>query len=184
MLLFKAPPSHYFLGYYGIVYHQDAWHITHNVHSVQGASPGVPLQPETTPLLDHSLGETLAPLYPNGDGLRPMKYPSRPDRELHNANGFCTTRRQDHDSHPNQLGDNLVPTKQLVVARIWALEAPDSHPRRDETRAGNPITVARLMKLVGTSVDTFFREEVKVVGVIHVSAGSWMPIIQLTRHVI
>ena len=28
------------------------------------------------------------------------------------------------------------------------------------------------------------QEHVKVIGVIHVSAGSWMPIIQLTRYVI
>ena len=26
-------------------------------------------------------------------------------------------------------------------------------------------------------------EEVKVIGAIHISAGSWMPIIQLTRYV-
>ncbi len=28
------------------------------------------------------------------------------------------------------------------------------------------------------------QEEVKVIGAIHVSAGSWMPIIQLTRYVV
>ncbi|KAH9172481.1 hypothetical protein EDB89DRAFT_1906159 [Lactarius sanguifluus] len=78
---------------------------------------------------------------------------------------------------------------------------------RDETRARNPITLGRFMKYVGTAVDKFLREcmthgqtatdprwqigghggitqaEVKVIGAIHVSAGCWMPIIQLTRYV-
>jgi len=79
---------------------------------------------------------------------------------------------------------------------------------RDETFARNPITVGRFMKHVGTSVNNFFTEHmsdgvaatdrrwqigmhggitpahVKVIGVVHVSAGSWMPILQLTGYVI
>ncbi len=64
MLLLRTPPSQYFLGYYGIVYHQGAWHLTHNVNLVQGTSPGVPLQ--TTPLLDRSISATQGTIVPQG----------------------------------------------------------------------------------------------------------------------
>ena len=53
MLLLK---TEYFVQYYGIVYYQNAWYITHNIGLVQGTSPGVPLR--TTPLLDHAIGAT------------------------------------------------------------------------------------------------------------------------------
>src|SRR6266702_7154688 len=62
MLLLRTPASQYFLGYYGIVYHQNAWYITHNVNLVQGTSPGVPLQ--TTPLLDRSISATHGTIVP------------------------------------------------------------------------------------------------------------------------
>jgi hypothetical protein len=41
-----------FIQYYGILYGQGAWYITHNSELVQGTSPGVPLQP--TPILDYT----------------------------------------------------------------------------------------------------------------------------------
>jgi len=74
-------------------------------------------------------------------------------------------------------------------------------PAKDETRDRNPITLARFMKHVGTSVDKFIdrkandqvtdpmwrigthgitQDHVKIIGAVHVSAGSWMPILQLT----
>jgi hypothetical protein len=78
-------------------------------------------------------------------------------------------------------------------------------PTRDETHIRNPITCARFMRHVGTSVDKFFNQcmrdgyvgdpnwrigmqditqrHVKIIGTVQVSAGTWMPIIQLTRHV-
>jgi len=62
MLLLRTPPFYYFLPYYGIVYHQGAWNITHNANVVQGTSPGVPLQ--TTPLLDHSIRTTQGTVLP------------------------------------------------------------------------------------------------------------------------
>ena len=111
----------------------------------------------------------------------------------------------------------------LIVARIWNLEAPDSHLRRDaseesdhtgtfhETRwylCGQFLQGTFLASpLSPTSNDAsrqdctstgqvatdprwqigmrggITQEEVKVIGAIHVSAGSWMPIIQLTRYV-
>jgi len=80
-------------------------------------------------------------------------------------------------------------------------------PCRDETQARKPITLARFMKHVGNSVDRFMNQcmvcgrhvgdpkwaigmngvvkgQVKIIGAVHVSAGTWQPMIQLTRYVI
>ncbi|KAH9975061.1 hypothetical protein BGW80DRAFT_128295 [Lactifluus volemus] len=81
-------------------------------------------------------------------------------------------------------------------------------PTQDETHAHNPITLTRFMRHVGTSVNNFLRlceannhvpntpwiigqhhggitrRQVRVIGAVHVSAGSWQPIIQLTEYVI
>ncbi|KAI0260365.1 hypothetical protein BC834DRAFT_900958 [Gloeopeniophorella convolvens] len=75
---------------------------------------------------------------------------------------------------------------------------------RDETSERRQITLARFMKYIGTSVDRFFKDsgvdhpagsssgigiggitqrDVRIIGAVHVSAGSWMPIIQLTKYV-
>jgi hypothetical protein len=59
MLLLK---TQHFIQEYGIVYHQGAWYIRHNVSSVQGTSPGVPFQ--TAPLLDHSTEKTYGTVVP------------------------------------------------------------------------------------------------------------------------
>jgi hypothetical protein len=63
MLLFRIQ---HFIQYFGILYHrsyrQGAWYITHNVNSVQGTSPGVPLQ--TSPLLDYSTRTTYGTVVP------------------------------------------------------------------------------------------------------------------------
>src|SRR6266702_536250 len=61
-LLLRTPSFQHFLRYYGIVYHQGAWYITHNANLVQGTSPGVPLQ--TTPLLDYSSRTTHGTVVP------------------------------------------------------------------------------------------------------------------------
>ncbi|KAF8269840.1 hypothetical protein EI94DRAFT_1798831 [Lactarius quietus] len=79
---------------------------------------------------------------------------------------------------------------------------------RDETAAHNPITIGRFAQHVGRSVDAFLREgtpkdnlnqsdkrwrigdggisraNIRVIGAVHVSAGSWMPILQLNVYVI
>ncbi|KAF8257740.1 hypothetical protein EI94DRAFT_1791524 [Lactarius quietus] len=185
-------------------------------------SPGVPLQ--TTPLLDYALANpgTVVPqrrwtpadevdvrrYVEDATLLLPVFFVSRNgsigfplsdilrgcDRELRNPNDFaplggrCTTQIR-----INWPGYNY-----------WKRQIAT----RDETRDRNPITVARLMRHVGTSVDRFFTEcmangaastvprwqigmqggitqaHVKVVGVIHVSAGSWMPILQLDGYMI
>ncbi|KAN0132294.1 hypothetical protein V8E53_009894 [Lactarius tabidus] len=116
------------------------------------------------------------------------------DSNLHKANSFAP------------LGG-----KTMTQIRInWPRYGPWNRQiaLRDETRARNPIAVGRFMKHVGSSVERFFREcmsnscvatdprwqigifggitqeQVKIIGAINVTAGSWMPIIPLTRYVI
>ncbi|KAI0266040.1 hypothetical protein BGY98DRAFT_939218 [Russula aff. rugulosa BPL654] len=84
--------------------------------------------------------------------------------------------------------------RQLIYVSIyWKRQIPT----RDGTHTRNPITRARFMKHVATSVDKFFdgrrqwrigihditQRHVKIIGAVHVSTGSWMPIVQLTEHV-
>ncbi|KAH9173763.1 hypothetical protein EDB89DRAFT_1849715, partial [Lactarius sanguifluus] len=65
---------------------------------------------------------------------------------------------------------------------------------RDETSKRNPITISRFAQHIGRSVDAFLkwqiglsciqRSNIIVIGAIHVSAGSWMPILQLNRYIL
>ncbi|KAI9442285.1 hypothetical protein H4582DRAFT_2054763 [Lactarius indigo] len=80
---------------------------------------------------------------------------------------------------------------------------------RDETSEHNPITISRFAHHIGRSVDAFLkacepdpvctdnrrerweigpngirRRDIIVIGAIHVSAGSWMPILQLNRYLL
>jgi len=79
-------------------------------------------------------------------------------------------------------------------------------PTRDETYLRNPITVGRFMRHVATSVNNFMthcstngpgadprwriglqgimQSHIKIIGAVHVSAGSWQPIVQLTGYVL
>jgi len=74
---------------------------------------------------------------------------------------------------------------------------------RDETPNRNPITIEKFVRHIGRSIDKFMsgavsemhqgdpwwrigpngitRNDIILVGVVHVSSGSWMPIIQLNR---
>lgn len=81
-------------------------------------------------------------------------------------------------------------------------------PLRDDSRARNPITMAKFVGHVGRSVNAFLqvceldsesedvrrelwrigpggirRRDITIIGVIHVSAGTWMPIMQLNRYI-
>ncbi|KAF8257745.1 hypothetical protein EI94DRAFT_1817032 [Lactarius quietus] len=208
-----------FIQQFGVVYHQGAWYITRNVNQVQGASPGV-----DTPLLDHSIEETYGTVVPQRrwfpvdqmDFQRhvveavlqlPVFFVNRDgsigfslsdilrgcDRDLRNRNAFAP------------LGGRVTTHVRILWPgyRDWKRQIAT----RDDTRDRNPITVARFMRHVGTSVDKFFKEcmsndiastdrrwqigmhginqsHVKVIGVVHVSAGSWMPIIQINGYVI
>ncbi|KAH9973793.1 hypothetical protein BGW80DRAFT_1171436 [Lactifluus volemus] len=72
---------------------------------------------------------------------------------------------------------------------------------RDETPSRNPITFEKFVRHIGRSVDKFMsvevhqgdprwriglngitRNDITLIGAVHVSSGSWMPIIQLNRH--
>jgi len=223
MLLLNSPPSQDFLQHYGIVYHQGAWYITRNGNLVQGTSPDVPLQ--LTPLLDYNMGATQGTVVPQrrwtpadevgvgrfvesavlqlpiffvncngGLGFRLPDILRGCVQDLHNADGFAPLGGR-YTTHIRINWPGYGYWKRQVAIR-------------DETHARNPITVARFMKHVASSVDKFLREciskryvvadrrwqigivpegitadEVKIIGAIHVSAGSWMPIIQLTRYV-
>ena len=117
MLLLR---NRHFIQHFGILYHQPfnqgAWYITHNVNSVQGASPGVPLQ--TSPLLDFCIKTTHGTVVPQrrwtpADEVRyvesaalelPIFFVNRDgtigfpmvnilrgcDDDLHNADGFAS----------------------------------------------------------------------------------------------
>ncbi len=59
MLLLR---TQHFVPYYGIVYHQGAWHITRNAQYLQGTSPGVP--PVANLPLDYDMRETHGTIVP------------------------------------------------------------------------------------------------------------------------
>jgi hypothetical protein len=83
-------------------------------------------------------------------------------------------------------------------------------PIRDESVARNPITMAKFVRHVGRTVDTFLQvcevdsecnderreqwqirpgpggiqgSDIIIIGAVHISAGSWMPIMQLNRYI-
>ncbi|KAH8984116.1 hypothetical protein EDB92DRAFT_1803359 [Lactarius akahatsu] len=116
------------------------------------------------------------------------------DHDLHNANDFAS------------LGGRTTTHIRINWPGYgcWKRQVAT----RDGTHARNPITSGRFMKYIGIAVDKFLlvrssahgsvsteprwqigghggitQAEVKVIGAIHISAGSWMPIIQLTRYV-
>ncbi|KAH9007954.1 hypothetical protein EDB83DRAFT_2459501 [Lactarius deliciosus] len=63
---------------------------------------------------------------------------------------------------------------------------------RDETSKHSPISISRFVHHIGRSVDAFLkigpcgirRNDIMIIGAIHVSSGSWMPILQLSRYII
>ena len=62
MYLLRTPTPQSFLRYYGVVYHQGAWHITRNVNLVQGESPGVPFQASL--FMDYNIGGNYGTVVP------------------------------------------------------------------------------------------------------------------------
>ncbi|KAF8257741.1 hypothetical protein EI94DRAFT_1757067 [Lactarius quietus] len=208
-----------FVQTFGIVYHNDEWHITQNVNLVQGTSPGVPLQ--TSPLLDYSTTPTYGTVVPQrrwtpADEVDVRRHVEAAVLQLPiffvNRNGGIGFPLQDilrgcnpelHNAgHFAPLGGRC--TTHIRINWPGYRSSKRQIATRDETHDRNPITIGRFMKHVGTSVEKFFRvcssqwyvstdprwqigtqggitqAHVKVVGVIHVSAGSWMPILQLT----
>ncbi|KAI9440544.1 hypothetical protein H4582DRAFT_1937640 [Lactarius indigo] len=112
-------------------------------------------------------------------------------RTLRDANVHAQLGGKNHHTHPNLGYQDFKRQVQI----------------RDETTAHNPITVAKFAQHVGRSVDAFLgfvskenlnsskpnweignsginRANIRVIGAVHVSAGSWMPILQLNFYVI
>ncbi|KAH9034658.1 hypothetical protein EDB84DRAFT_56138 [Lactarius hengduanensis] len=119
------------------------------------------------------------------------------------ANGRCHNLR-DANAHA-QLGGKT--TTHIRISWPGYQDFKRQVQIRDETTAHNPITVARFAQHVGRSVDAFLssisrenlkssnlrweignneinRANIRVIGAVHVSAGSWMPILQLNFYVI
>ncbi|KAH8987177.1 hypothetical protein EDB92DRAFT_1801539, partial [Lactarius akahatsu] len=169
MFLFRSPLSRYLPN---LVYLQGAWYISRGANLMQGTSPGVPFQ--HTPLLDYSSCGTQGTIVPqkrwnpaedvdvrrhvegailqlpiyfvnsNGSIGLPLSDILRGcDRDLHNANSFAT------------LGGESTTHIRInwPGSTYWKRQVPT----RDETRERNPITLARFMRHIGTSVDKFFK---------------------------
>ncbi|KAF8269794.1 hypothetical protein EI94DRAFT_1724348 [Lactarius quietus] len=129
---------------------------------------------------DQSLG---APVSQAAAGQMSLQYPSEPV--------------------PLQPSD----TTAMTVRIMWPGYTPfDKHVMvRNQTPARNPITLEKFVKYVGRSVQRFLEcdqlpcdphskwtvgphhitpDEVVLIGVVQVSAGSWMPILQLMNRII
>ncbi|KAI9511587.1 hypothetical protein F5148DRAFT_1146751 [Russula earlei] len=106
-------------------------------------------------------------------------------------------------NQPAPLGDRTT-TK---IRICWPGYQPSEHQvqLRDQTPARNPVTLERLVKHVGSRVRQFLSDcmqvqsadprwavgygginvnEVMLIGVVQVSAGSWMPMLQLMERVV
>jgi len=118
------------------------------------------------------------------------------------VNGRCHSALRDARTHA-QLGGKT--TTHIRILWPGYEDFKRQVQTRDETAAHNPITVGRFAQHVGRSVDAFLREgtskgnsdqrwrigdgginrtNIRVIGAVHVSAGSWMPILQLNFYVI
>ncbi|KAI9511571.1 hypothetical protein F5148DRAFT_974910 [Russula earlei] len=96
---------------------------------------------------------------------------------------------------------------QRSASAYWPGYQPSEHQvqLRDQTPARNPVTLERLVKHVGSRVRQFLSDcvqvqsadprwavgygginvnEVMLIGVVQVSAGSWIPILQLMERVV
>ncbi|KAI9440514.1 hypothetical protein H4582DRAFT_1811442 [Lactarius indigo] len=93
-------------------------------------------------------------------------------------------------NEPAPLGDRTT-----TKIRISVCYTPSEQqiPLRDHTPARNPVTLERFVKHVGSRVRQFLWmvgpnritfNEVVLIGVVQVSAGSWMPILQLMERII
>ncbi|KAH9961954.1 hypothetical protein BC827DRAFT_1267307 [Russula dissimulans] len=211
-----------FLRLYRILYWKEAWYIMQNLHSDPRLEPSLGFPKEDLPLpLDFSVRTTQGTVVPQQRWT-----PSEVDFSRHvegavlqlpiffvNGNGgvgFWLPDILQGRFRGLCNGDREAPLGGKTTTHI-RINWPGYHswkrqiPTRDETRARNPITLARFMKYVAVSLDKFIdqctanghhvvdprwgigthgitQSHIKVIGAVHVSAGSWMPIIQLTGH--
>jgi len=207
-----------FMRYYGISYSKAVWYIVQNTHRIKPPFRGAPVPNLPLPL-DFDVRKTEGTIVPQCRWI-PM---DELDHRRHVQDVmlqlpiFFVNRRsggvgfwlpdilRGHD-HDLSNGGTRAPLGGITTTHIrinWP--GYDSWKRQiplmDETHARNPITLARFMKHVGTSVDKLLnrmahervandrwrigtngitQDHIKIIGVVHVSAGSWMPIIQLT----
>ncbi|KAI9463777.1 hypothetical protein F5148DRAFT_194849 [Russula earlei] len=218
-LLLRTPN---FLQHYDLSYSQGAWYFMPKAPYVQPPSRGIPIQ--NSPLLiDFSVATTRGTVVPQrrwtptdevdvrrhvesaalqlpiffinrrgGVGFRLLDILQGRDRDL------------DHGDREAPLGGRTTTHIRINWPSYgdWKRQIP----AKDETYSRNPITLARFMRHVGTSVDKFFNQcmasdhvadprwrigmqgitqsDVKIIGAVHVSSGTWMPIIQLARYVL
>jgi hypothetical protein len=123
------------------------------------------------------------------------------------AAGRCHTLNDAQKFAP--LGPSQKPVTDIRIRWLGYKEFKCQIPIRDETRERNPITVANIAHHIGLSVDAFLKtcqpdpecldprrsrwrigqggiegSDIMIIGVIQVSAGSWMPIMQLSRYIL
>ncbi|KAN0131232.1 hypothetical protein V8E53_010936 [Lactarius tabidus] len=115
--------------------------------------------------------------------------------------GGCHVLRDANDPAP------LGPRTTTHIRILWPgyKDYKRQIPIRDESIARNPITMAKFVGHVGRTVDTFLqvcevdsafvddrwqigpgriqRSDIIIIGAVHISAGSWMPIMQLNRYI-
>jgi len=210
-----------FLRHYRMSYSQGVWYIIQNSPYFLPPPPGIPPQNLMLPL-DYTVCTTQGTVVPQrrwtpADEIDVRRYVTSATLQLpiyfvnrSGGVGFWLPdilQGRDHDLY---YGDSEAPLGGRATTHLrinwpgcgyWKRQIPT----RDETHARNPITRARFMKHVATSVDKFLdlclrdgyggdvnwrigihgitQGHVKIIGAVHVSAGSWMPIIQLTEHV-
>ncbi|KAI0264564.1 hypothetical protein BGY98DRAFT_1103404 [Russula aff. rugulosa BPL654] len=198
-----------FLRHYRMSFSQGVWFITQNPPFFPPPPPGIPPQNLMLPL-DYNVATTQGTVVPQrrwtpADEIDVRRYVESATLQL--PVYFVKRNGRDHDLH----GDREAPlsgraTTHLRINWPGCSDWKRQIPTRDETHARNPITRARFMKHVATSVDKFLissplamyeegykgdpnwrigirditQRHVKIIGAVHVSAGSWMPIVQLT----
>jgi hypothetical protein len=123
------------------------------------------------------------------------------------AAGRCHSLTDAQRSAP--LGPSQKPVTDIRIRWLGYKEFKCQIPICDETRERNPITIAKIAHHIGRSVDAFLKtcqpdpecpdprrsrwrigqggiegSDIMIIGMVQVSAGSWMPIMQLTRYIL
>jgi len=213
-----------FMRYYGISYSKAVWYIVQNTHRIMPPLRGAPVPNPPLPL-DFDVRKTEGTIVPQRrwipkDEVDHRRYVQKVMLQLpiffvnrrSGGLGFWLPdilRGHDHDL---SNGGTQAPLGGFLTTYIRISWPGYDHdhgwghqiPIRDETAVRNFITLARLMKHVGKSVDGFLRsayergandrwrigtngitrDHIKIIGVVHVSAGNWMPILQLTQYLL
>ncbi|KAN0130991.1 hypothetical protein V8E53_011124 [Lactarius tabidus] len=127
--------------------------------------------------------------------------------------GFSIEASVDGQYHGLRHANDLAPLGQKTTTHIRIIwpgyrTFKRQIPIRDDSSAHNPITMAKFLCQVGRTVDNFLRvcelvpgcvddrgklwridsggiqrSDIIIIGAVHVSAGSWMPIMQLNRYI-